>query len=251
MTATRPDRFRNRVADYVRYRPDYAEAAIEHVIAELRLAPGRTVADIGAGTGILTRQLLRSGASFIAIDPSDAMLGAAEDLRGAGVELRIGTAEETGLADASVDAVVAGQAFHWFEPVGAQRELRRILRPGGRVALLWNEKDWSRSGFLRAYEELLETTIPEFSQVRHETTGDAEIEAFFAGGFEVQRFEHEQRFDWEGVLGRALSSSYAPASGHPGHDAFVAALRELFDAHAEDGELAWPYTTAVYIGSLG
>ncbi len=252
MTLTSSDRFTSRVADYVRYRPDYPVAATDQLSSELSLAPGVTVADIGAGTGLLTLPLVHTGADVLAVDPNEDMLTAARDYLGGhdNVRIVVGSAEVTGLPDQSVDAITAGQAFHWFDHARAREEFLRVLRPGGKVALVWNAKAFGTSAFLASYERLLEERVPEFSQVRHEKSGDAEIIEFFGHEPEQHRFPHQQRFDWDGVLGRVMSSSYAPKAGHPDHDALVTALRSLFDEHAEDGIIVWPYTTMLYVGPL-
>jgi SAM-dependent methyltransferase len=246
------ERFTSRVADYVRYRPDYPAAATDRLASELGLAPGATVADVGAGTGLLTMPLARTGADVVAIDPNEHMLDAAREYLREQERVRfvVGTAEATGLPDRSVDAITAGQAFHWFDHARARTECQRILRPNGKVALIWNAKAFETSAFLAGYEQLLETHVPEFAEVRHETSGDEEIVAFFGAQPRRLTFPHEQRFDWDGVLGRVMSSSYAPRPGHPSHDVLVGELRRLFDEHADDGTIVWPYTTTLYVGSL-
>lgn len=246
------DRFTDRVADYVRYRPGYPAAAIACMASELSLGPGTTVADIGAGTGLLTLPLLGTGAAVVAVDPNNDMLAAArEHVRGHNdATIIVGSAEATGLADRSVDAITAGQAFHWFDHVRARDEFIRILKPGGRVALVWNAKEFGTSAFLAGYEELLQQRVPEFAEVRHETSGDAEISEFFGEEFARHGFPHAQRFDWDGVLGRVMSSSYAPKPGHPSHEPLVSWLRALFDEHSEAGTIVWPYTTVLYVGTL-
>lgn len=252
MEPTSSERFTSRVADYVRYRPGYPDAAIDQLSRELGLAPGVTVADIGAGTGLLTLPLLRSGAEVIAVDPNEQMLeAAAEYLRGHdNLRIVVGSAEATGLPAESVDAITAGQAFHWFDPVRARDEFLRILRPAGKVALIWNAKEFGTSGFLAGYERILDERLPEFAEVRHESSGEGEIAEFFGGMPACSSFPHQQRFDWEGVLGRVMSASYAPKPGQPGHDPLVADLRALFDHHAEDGMITWPYLTKLYVGTL-
>ena len=252
MNLTSSERFTSRVADYVRYRPDYPVAATDKLSSELSLASGMTVADVGAGTGLLTLPLLHTGADVIAVDPNEDMLEAAREwLREHdNVRIAVGTAEATGLPDQSVHAITAGQAFHWFDHVRAREEFLRILKPSGKVALVWNAKEFGTSAFLAGYEQILEDRVPEFAEVRHEKSGEAEIAEFYGSDPSRYSFPHHQRFDWDGVLGRVMSSSYAPKSGQPSHDMLVAELRALFNEHAEDGMIVWPYTTMLYVGSL-
>jgi SAM-dependent methyltransferase len=252
MNSSSSDRFSGRVADYVRYRPDYPIAATETLANQLSLAPGVTVADIGAGTGLLTLPLAITGAQTVAVDPNKDMLAAAREYlrEHTNVKLVIGSAESTKLADHSIEAITAGQSFHWFDHARARTEFLRILKPNGKVALIWNAKDFDKSGFLTGYEQLLQQQVPEFAEVRHEKSGEAEIAEFFGHSPTRYSFPHRQNFGWDCVLGRVMSSSYAPAPGHPIHDSFVAALRALFDEHAQDGMIVWPYTTTLYVGSL-
>jgi SAM-dependent methyltransferase len=245
-------RFSSRVADYVRYRPSYPADAIEFVVSELALDTDSMVADLGAGTGLLTKPLAETGALVFAVDPNAEMLDAAAEYLDAFDNVRIvpATAEHTTLDAHSLDAITAGQAFHWFDHGRVRVECLRVLRPGGRVALLWNAKAFDTSPFLGEYETLLDQHAPEFATVRHETSGDDEIAAFFGHPPTVREFANEQRFDWDGVLGRVMSSSYAPQPGQPGHDALVTGLRELFERYAAIGVVTWPYRTMVYVGEI-
>ncbi|MCW2922720.1 MAG: class SAM-dependent methyltransferase [Thermoleophilia bacterium] len=248
-----PDRFAGRVADYVAARPSYPALAVSFVLQGLGHGhEGIEVADLGAGTGILTELLLERHARVWAIDPSEAMLEAARAKLGAHPWCTIvhGTAEATGLPDASMDAVTAGQAFHWFDVEGARREALRILRPGGGAALVWNTKQFASSPFLAGYEQLLRARAPEFEQVRHERVDDARIEAFFGAPVPAVEFDNAQALDWESLQRRVRSSSYTPPPGAPGHDALFAELRELFDEHAEGGTVTWPYVTVVHVGEV-
>src|ERR1700704_873866 len=135
------ERFSSRGENYVRYRPSYPSAAIDLLKTRCGLSPGAVVADIGSGTGILSELLLGSGARVIGVEPNDGMRAAAEALLRGEARFRSvkGTAEATALAPASIDLLVAGQAFHWFDVDQARREALRLLRSGGFAALLWNE----------------------------------------------------------------------------------------------------------------
>ena len=159
-------RFSNRVESYARYRPRYPDAVITFLADTCGLSPSAVVADVGAGTGILTELFLRNGNVVLAVEPNAAMRGAAEaQLRGyQGFHSIDGRAEVTTLPTDSVDFAVAGQAFHWFEPVATRREFRRILKPGGLIALIWNDRRLDSTPFMRAYHELLD-------EFRARTTG--------------------------------------------------------------------------------
>lgn len=124
-------------AAYERARPGYAAGAVELLARELDLRPGRTVLDLGAGTGKLARQLVATGARVVAVEPLDELRAFVPP----GIEAHAGTAEAIPLPDASVDAVVVAQAFHWFDEAAALAEIRRVLRPGGRLALVSNRRE--------------------------------------------------------------------------------------------------------------
>jgi SAM-dependent methyltransferase len=242
------ERFNNRAEAYARYRPDYPAAALQ-LIANI-LPPPATMADIGSGTGILSRQLLEQGFSVIGVEPSEPMRHQAEQGNKAlgQITQADGTAEQTGLVEHSVDGIASGQAFHWFRPELARLEFQRILRENGPVFILWNEH--GESEFWTAYGKLFERFIPEYSergQHRH-VTPDL-VAAFFAPGpIRTEMFPHQQPMTLEKLLGRARSTSYVPAPGQPGHDEIMQALADLFDRYDTDGELVLPYHTRVHIG---
>jgi SAM-dependent methyltransferase len=162
-----------------------------------------------------------------------------------------GTAEATTLPDASVDLVVAGQAFHWFDPQRARVEFRRILRPGGAVVLMWNTRRVDTSPFLRGYEQLLQRFGTDYREVVHTNVDQAKLAAFFGpGGFQSFKLDNEQLFDREGLRGRLRSSSYTPPPGHPNFGPMMAELDRLFDAFHASGRVRFEYDTEVYVGRL-
>jgi SAM-dependent methyltransferase len=245
-------RFSDRVHDYVRFRPGYPPALVELLAKECGLGPGRVVADVGSGTGILTRLLVESGARVLGVEPNAAMRAAAERaLVGVeGFESVDGSAEATTLVAASVDLVTAAQAFHWFDPTPTRVEFARILRPSGFVALVWNQR--KDSAFNRDYEAMLELCAAEYGHVRErDRAAEPKVRAFFAPATpEVARFDHVQEFDEAGARGRLMSSSYAPQAGHPSHEPMMQRLAEIFAAHARGGRVTFAYETVAWYGRL-
>jgi SAM-dependent methyltransferase len=246
-------RFSSRVEDYVRYRPSYPPALVELLRAQCGLSQASVVADIGSGTGLLAELLLRYGSHVFGVEPNREMRAAGERLLSgypnfASVD---GTAEATTLAAQSVNIVTAGQAFHWFDQARARVEFARILRPAGWVVLVWNERRSASTPFLAAYERLLQDYATDYAQVDHKRIGQESIGVFFApGSFEVASFENRQVFDFDGVKGRLLSSSYAPEPGHPLHQPMIEQLHAIFDAHQSGGQVSFDYDTMVYYGRL-
>ncbi len=207
-------RFSARAEDYIRYRPSYPPAIVELLRRECGLTPQWTIADIGSDPGNLTRLFLENGNRVLGVEPNREMREAGERLLGGylGFTSVDATAEATGLPDGSAELVAAGQAFHWFDLDQARGEFRRILRPPQWVVLVWNERRVGGTPFLEAYERLLEVYGTDYAQVRHRDAADATaLDRFFSpGGYERASFENVQLFDFEGLRGRLLSSSYAP-----------------------------------------
>lgn len=247
------ERFSDRVDDYVRYRPSYPVGVIDTLKCDAGLGPHAVVADVGSGTGLFTQQLLPHVARVFAVEPNEPMRTAAErHLAGqAGFTSINGMAEATGLAAATVDLVTAAQAFHWFKVPVCRREFIRILRPRGRVALIWNERQTTTTPFLAAYEALVKRHALGYDQVKHTNIDPALLATFYGpAGYATTEFPNEQRFDLPGLQGRLLSSSYAPKAGHPGHAPMMAELTDIFARHAETGTVALRYTTKLYLGGL-
>lgn len=247
------ERFSTRVENYVKYRPSYPVAVVDLLRSECGLSPASTVADVGAGTGILSELLLETGATVYAIEPNAEMRGAAEQILAnrKGFQSVVGTAEATSLDDESMDLVTAGQAFHWFEPTKTREEFRRILRHPKWVALIWNERIPKGNAFLEGYEEILQRFAPEYMEVRHEAFGEERLQAFFQDGqMEIARFDNDQLLDLSGLRGRFLSSSYAPEEGHPLHQPAMEALDDLFDRTQKNSSVNFLYETQIFYGVL-
>jgi SAM-dependent methyltransferase len=241
-------RFANRAADYVAGRPSYPGAAIDALFEGLGDPREMLVADIGAGTGISSRLLAAHGAQVIAIEPNAKMREAAEPAV-TGIEWRGTTGEATGLEEASVDLVTAFQAFHWLEAHAALREFVRILRPGGRAAVVYNERDESEP-FTAAYGAIVRRYAEDDTEKRR---ADA-LAAFraFDGWHSPRRltFRHDHILDRDGVIARARSSSYLPKD-NPKGDLLRAELDDLIARSVCDGKVTMAIETIVVTGDVG
>jgi SAM-dependent methyltransferase len=245
-------RFSDRVENYIRYRPGYPPEVLRTLRSECGLTPEHTVADIASGTGIWTRVLLENGNRVFGIEPNREMRQAGERLLAQFPRFTsiAGTAEATSLPGSSIDLVTAAQAAHWFERKPARQEFIRILKPGGWLALIWNERLTDSTPFLRDYESLLQTYGTDYHEVRHQHTRQEVHEFFDPVGFHEKQFANSQQFDYAGLEGRLLSSSYSPGPGHPRHEAMIKELRRIFEAHARRGEVAFDYLTRLYYSKL-
>lgn len=225
---------------YAANRPSYPEAAIEAILEGLPRPA--LIADVGCGTGIATRLLARAGAMVIGIEPNDEMRGKAEaDTAGldapGSIEFRAATAEATGLPDASIDAVVCAQAFHWFDAGPALREFHRILRPAGRLALMWNNRV-PVSEMDHVYAKVVEEAQAEAKRqgLVLRCNREADLTRWSHLFAHVRRidFPNPQVCDLPTLLGKAASASYFPRQRDIA-DALLNRLREAFDLHARGG----------------
>lgn len=251
------ERFSDRVDNYVRYRPGYPAGVLDVLREETGLTPAAVIADVGSGTGISADLFLRNGNVVFGIEPNPEMRHAAESLLAQAPQTFArfrsvdGTAEATTLPARSVDYVVAGQAFHWFDAQRARAEFARILKPAGWVVLMWNSRRQDSTPFLRAYEWLLERFGTDYRQVRHTNIDPEALRPMFAGGEFTRRvLYNEQRFDLAGVRGRLLSSSYTPTPGDPRYEPMLRELERIFAASAEGGEIRFEYDTELFIGHV-
>ncbi len=247
-------RFSSRVDNYAKYRPGYPIGVVETLRDDCGLTPASFVADVGSGTGLLARPFLDFGCHVFCVEPNPEMRAAGERLL---AHYRLftsqdGSAEETALPTASIDFVTVGQAFHWFDPLPTREEFRRVLKPGGWVALVWNARRIDATPFLRAYEVMLRTYSADYGQVNHRNVEEdtITIPAFFGGEYRTAHFDNVQMFDFNGVRGRLESSSYAPEPGSPNYQPLMEDLRRVFDRYQQDSQVAFLYDTHMYYGKL-
>lgn len=246
-------RFSSRVENYIKYRPGYPSAVIDLLATKCGLTTDSVIADIGSGTGILTELFLKHGNPVFGVEPNREMREAAERLLAKYPRFTSinGTAEATTLQANSIEFITAGQAFHWFNREKAYAEFIRILKPCGWVVLIWNDRQVDTHPFLAAYENLLKTYGTDYETVGHKHVETDDVRAFFGdGNFDRAVFPSSQHFDFDGLRGRLMSSSYAPEPGHPKHQPMLTALREIFDRHQVGAKVAFNYDTTVYYGHL-
>jgi len=242
--------FSAKVADYVSSRPDYPDALFRQLKEACNLGPASVVADVGAGTGLLTHGLLVRGYTVVAVEPNQPMREAADRLLASlsGYSSVDGSAERIPLAASSVDLITAAHAFHWFEVEAARLECLRVLRPNGQVALVWNDRHKSDP-----LHQALDAVLGDYGGVKrsalvaHEERGD--IPAFF-GKTQPREFAwpHQHVINEAGLLSLVFSRSYMPdRKSVQGHQAVIQ-LRELYRRFSSGNVLTVPYTTVAYLG---
>lgn len=246
-------KFTGKAETYEKFRPAYPAGYLEYLVKENGLRPESIVADIGSGTGILTRQLLEQNLKVIAVEPNMDMRKTAERelARYTGFSSVDGTAEDTGLPGESLDLITVAQAFHWFDPDRFKTECRRILKPQAKVALVWNSRDAESPMVMEAAAVCRKfcRNFKGFSGGKEETPETAR--RFFRDEtYEFTVFRHDLAYNREGFIGRNLSASYAPRREDPDYPAFVDALSELFAKYSVNGRIEFPNITRSYLGKV-
>jgi SAM-dependent methyltransferase len=258
---TTPDptqRFSDRVEYYVKSRPRYPHALLDVCQTELTLRPQDNIADIGSGTGFLTELFLQNGNEVFGIEPNAPMRQAAEKLLADFPKFQSinATAEATSLPEKSIDLIIAGQAFHWFDRPRAKVEFQRILRPSGQVLLVWNEREPNPTpgSFAAEYAGVVHEFQLDYHRVRHENLTNEDprhlTDFFSPSEMQTHTFPNPQTLDLEGVLARALSSSFLPLPGQPRCEEMLTRLREIVQRTGKDGKVTQPYTTKIYYARL-
>ncbi len=246
------ERFSSRVENYVKYRPHYTGKIINSLQEKISFSSSFVVADIGSGTGILTELFLKNGNIVFAVEPNAAMRLKAEEL------LKVyanfisidAVAEQTTVADKTVDLIIAAQAFHWFDAVKTKIEFKRIAKQNAHVALLWNER-LVLSGLEKQYENLILKYATDYTTVDHRNISEEKIAAFFnPNNFSYAEFDNEQIFDFEGMKGRLLSSSYISDEQNKDFDKMIDELHELFKTYSINNSVQFAYKTKLYLGKI-
>lgn len=246
------DKFTGKADVYARFREPYDPAVVLPYLKEwCGLRPEWTVADVRAGTGMLGDVFRANGNAVIAIEPNADMRAACEQLHrdDGAFQVMDGTAEAINLAEGSVDMVAIGRALHFFNLDPALREIQRILKPGGWVAILASGREEGGRPENDAFELLMRTASQTFASTRAGYSVYKRMDEFFAGG-EIHHAEvpGEVRMDWETLRGLTLSHSHAPVPGSEGFEEFDRALTEYFNRFERDGKLTLATRTWISAG---
>ena len=234
---------------YDRGRPTYPADAVAFLVSELGIARGRTVVDLAAGTGKFTALIVPTGARIVAVEPVPEMRAVLER-ECPTVESLDGTAEAIPLEDASVDAVVVAQAFHWFDGDHAVPEIRRVLRDGGRLGLIWNARDETPAWSRRLTDIFDELAGPRDPRYKHGAWRVAFERSNAFVPFDHRTFAHAHEVDRAAFLDRVLSVSYVASAPPDVRDAVVREVERLLDTDPDlEGRetISMPYQTDVFV----
>ena len=198
---------------------------------------------------------LKNKNTVYGIEPNDAMRKGGEKVLKRFRNFRSikGTAENTSLPYKSIDLIIAGQAFHWFKLPETKKEFRRILKRDGNVVLIWNDRDAGDPGidtFLGEYEKILIKFGSDFKKVRQNNIDKKTFDVFFKKKYQVKEFYNYQVFDYIGLKGRLLSSSYIPLKAGKKFDLMLENLKELFDKYKKNGKIKFEYICEIYAGKI-
>lgn len=246
------ERFTGRVEAYRRFRSGYPREIIPMLQEKCALTRESVVADVGAGTGMLSEPFLENGNRVFAIEPNPDMRAACRELleRYPGLTCVDGTAEDTRLGDHSVDFVAVGRALHWFDQSKCRPEFARILREGGWV-LLASQGPHNRSEpAIREFQTILKEHGLDYERLRHQYDIENAARRFFEGEFQEAEFPATEEMTYGELEGFALSLSVTPKPGHPGFPAMQKSLKEYYTRHESGGKVRMPMTCKIHWGHL-
>lgn len=243
-------RFSSRVEKYIKYRPSYPQNVVEFFKEKEILSTNSVIADIGSGTGILSKLFLKEGNLVYGVEPNIDMRNAGKKvLKKCSNFISInGSAEFTKLDTNSIDIITAGQSFHWFNLEKAKLEFLRILKPNGWVILIWNRRKKHTNEFLNEYEKFLLKYGTDYKAIEK---SKLDFDKFFGGiNYKLVKFDNYQIFDYKGLEGRLLSTSYMPLDDHPKYNNMLLDLKQLFKKYQENELIKFEYDTEAIYGQL-
>lgn len=247
------EKFTGRADIYSIYRPAYPKLFLDYLYSKIGFSASSVIADIGAGTGIFSSMLLERGSFVFCVEPNADMRRTAQAKlkQYARCTLLDSPAESIELGPHTVDFVTVAQAFHWFDRNSFRAECRRILKPGGRVVLVWNIRD-STDALTLENAAINRRLCPKFKGF---SGGSAEhpeaYDDFFKAGSRIfKEFENDLLFDKQGFIGRCLTGSYAPVESDPYYNDYVDSIGELFEKHCRQEQIRIANLTRCYIGEV-
>lgn len=247
------NRFTKTVEYYLKYRPSYPPEIIPFLVKECGLTKDKVIADIGSGTGFLTKLFLDFGNTVYGVEPNRAMREAGEDYLRQYHDFHSidGSAEVTTLSNQSIDIITVGTAFHWFDAEKTRHEFKRILTSPGWVILIWNVRDVEHSPLMQDYETLIIKYGTDYKSSKAEEFDKTALSTFFTP-FEMKTtvFKNVQQFDWEALKGRLLSTSYIIRPDHPRFEEMLQTLSNIYNRHQKNDKVIFLYETKIYYGRL-
>lgn len=242
------NRFDGKGEVYAKARPKYASALFDDMKSTLNVGSNAVFADIGSGTGIFTEQLLDHGCTVFAVEPNEDMRRIAEEkLNGReGFHSVDGMDKNTKLPNNSVDFVTVAQAFHWFDIPAFKKECQRILKPGGKVILVYNSRK-PDAACTKELAVLLKEFVPAFHGFSN-GVNDEVCRGFFDNGCDIFKYDNSLVYDRQGFIDRCLSSSYSLKEGDERYVEYMDGIHKLFERFAVNGEITVPNYTVAYIG---
>ena len=248
------DKFNGMGKVYSKYRPSYPLNFVDYLFTDVGMSQSSIIADVGSGTGILTRQLLEKGSNVYGIEPNADMRVIAEtNLNNfPGFTSVSGSAENTTIDDNSVDYITVAQAFYWFDREKFKKECQRILKPEGKVILVWNTRDNENELVIENYEVNRKycPNFKGFSDGMYGKTNNDDFSDFFNGEYETKVFLNNLIFDMDGFIGRNLSASYALKSNDAQYNDYVNELKKIYEKYSNNGQLIMPNLTRSYVGNV-
>jgi SAM-dependent methyltransferase len=244
-------RFSDRVHEYIKYRPNYPKEIVAFLSAKMGLNKDHIFVDVGSRTGISSELILKNGNTVYGIEPNSQMREASQNQlqHYKNFHSISGTAEATTLNENFADFILAAQAFHWFDLEKTKVEFLRILKNNGWIILMWNHRRTTGSDFLKDYEALIEKYGNAYKEVKHINIDRKRIDQFL-GPHYSQEFYNDQELNFEGLLGRLVSSSYIPKPNDPSYTKMHDELKLLFANNEENGLVKIEYDTQIFYCKL-
>ncbi len=242
-------RFSSRAKYYAKYRPGYPKEILTLLKQKEILQTDTIIADIGSGTGILSELFLQEKNHVLGIEPNPKMRIAAETYLSKYSTFRsiCGSAENTTLKSQSVNLITVGQAFHWFQIEQTIKEFKRILTHHGNVVLIWNFRKTDGSNFNELYENVMLTHGTDYAQLKKPFNLKSLLPT---NTNEYYHFKNQQLLDYQGYIGRTLSSSYIPLQNDPGFSPMITKLKQIFDENQIQGKITFEYDTKMVISQF-